>query len=135
MKLKDLTKEQMERICHNNHDCSTCVLGIKRGNCCICLETLALNFKDLLSEQALNMEFETIAPLLTDKEKEYLSNVIKPFRDRVDYIIKKYDNLEKREYIYISLGDNVLALPYFRCNEYYANMLINIRYSLEELGL
>ena len=28
-------------------------------------------------------------PILDDKEKEYLGNVIRPFRDRVEYIVKK----------------------------------------------
>ena len=37
-------------------------------------------------------------PILTDEEKEYLSGVIKPFRDRVEFIVKrsipKYDYIE-----------------------------------------
>ena len=36
--------------------------------------------------------------ILTEEEKEYLSNVIKPFRDRIIYIVKsvyKFDNLDK----------------------------------------
>lgn len=79
-------------------------------------------------------------PVLNEKEKEYLSAVIKPFRDRVVYIlkaeadecnwlisikIKRYDE-DSNEYI---------DLPYFRENTMYKNMLINRDYTLEELGL
>ena len=79
-------------------------------------------------------------PILDEKEKEYLSAVIKPFRDRVVYIlkveagecnwlisikIKRYDE-DSNEYI---------DLPYFRENTMYKNMLINREYTLEELGL
>ena len=79
-------------------------------------------------------------PVLNEKEKEYLSAVIKPFRDRVVYIlkveagecnwlisikIKRYDE-DSNEYI---------DLPYFRENTMYKNMLINREYTLEELGL
>ena len=79
-------------------------------------------------------------PILNEKEKEYLSAVIKPFRDRVVYIlkveagecnwlisikIKRYDE-DSNEYI---------DLPYFRENTMYKNMLINREYTLEELGL
>ena len=76
-------------------------------------------------------------PVLNEKEKEYLSAVIKPFRDRVVYIlkveagecnwlisikIKRYDE-DSNEYI---------DLPYFRENTMYKNMLINREYTLEE---
>ena len=71
-------------------------------------------------------------PILTDKEKEYLSAVIKPFRDRVSSIPKD----GPLEYITISLdGDDFAILPNFKVGTMYKGMEINKRYNLEELGL
>ena len=71
-------------------------------------------------------------PILTDKEKEYLSAVIKPFRDRVSSISKD----GPLEYITISLdGDDFAILPNFKVGTMYKGMEINKRYNLEELGL
>ena len=83
-------------------------------------------------------------PVLNEKEKEYLSAVIKPFRDRVICIKKidiylgcnKYD-----EYILGELGNkdddvvDTFALPYFHKGNMYKGMKTNKRYTLEELGL
>ena len=71
-------------------------------------------------------------PILTDKEKEYLSLVIKPFRDRVSSISKD----GPLEYITISLdGDDFAILPNFEEGTMYKGMETNRRYTLEELGL
>ena len=71
-------------------------------------------------------------PILDDKEKEYLSNVIKPFRDRVSSISKD----GSLEYITISLdSDDFAILPNFEEGTMYKGMEINRRYTLEELGL
>ena len=82
-------------------------------------------------------------PVLGKKEKEYLSAIIKPFRDRVIYIKKldvylgcnKYD-----EYILgeLSNKDDVIdtfALPYFPKGTIYKGMETNKKYTLKELGL
>ena len=80
-------------------------------------------------------------PVLVEEEKEYLSAVIKPFRDRVVYIrkveagkcnwfisikVKRYDEEDSNEYI---------DLPYFRENTMYVNMELGKEYNLEDLGL
>ena len=71
-------------------------------------------------------------PILDDVEKEYLSNVIKPFRDRVSSISKD----APLEYITISLdGDDFAFLPNFEEGKMYKGMETNRRYTLEELGL
>ena len=48
--------------------------------------------KEMIAE-VKRPKYETIykreKPILDDKEKEYLGNVIRPFRDRVEYIVKK----------------------------------------------
>ena len=77
-------------------------------------------------------------PILTNAEKRYLSNVIEPFRDRVNYIIKTENSLG--EYIaihsrlYTGWRPDVL-LPEFEKGTMYKGMEINKRYNLEELGL
>ena len=76
--------------------------------------------------------------ILDDIEKEYLSNIIKPFRYKVKYIIKnKID--DKYEYISIIYRDNTgdwyLNFPNFKKGVMYKCMEIGKRYTVEELGL
>lgn len=81
-------------------------------------------------------------PILTEEEKEYLSNVIKPFKNRVCYIIK-YKNLcaLNEEYIQICVRsynnelDEDINLPLFVKGSMYKNMQEERRYSLRALGL
>lgn len=74
--------------------------------------------------------------ILSDKEREYLSAVIKPFRDRVEFIMKDYIDDDKKEYIEIAIKDEVsILLPYFKKSTMYAGMEEVREYTLEELGL
>lgn len=71
--------------------------------------------------------------ILDDVEKEYLRNVIKPFRNKVKCIAKiSYDY---KEYIVIDLVEDSIYLPHFKKNTMYKCMETNKRYTLEELGL
>lgn len=80
--------------------------------------------------------------ILTKEEKEYLSNVIKPFKNRVRYIIK-YTNLISlnEEYLQICVKsyegelNEDINLPLFVEGSMYKNMKKVHRYSLRELGL
>lgn len=72
--------------------------------------------------------------ILDEEEKEYLSNVIKPFRDKVKYIVK-FDCLPE-EYISIVLPhDERIDLPCFKRGTMYKGMEEDKRYTLDELGL
>ena len=86
-------------------------------------------------EELLIGQYEIIKipkPILDEKEKEYLSNVIKPFRDRVSSISKD----GPLGYITISLdGDDFAILPNFEEGTMYKGMKPNREYLLEELGL
>lgn len=81
-------------------------------------------------------------PILTEEEKEYLSNVIKPFKNRVCYIIK-HTNLcyLNEEYIQICVKEfnseleETINLPIFVAGSMYKKMKKVHRYSLKELGL
>lgn len=73
--------------------------------------------------------------ILSDKEKEYLSAVIKPFRDKVKHI-KKYTDESSYEYIVIAFVNyERLMFPSFKKSTMYAGMKKNKNYTLEELGL
>ena len=82
--------------------------------------------------------------ILDKEEKEYLSNIIKPFRDRVNLIRKSNSKLADDIYykvIEISIKslipywkNEVIVLPAFKSN-LYSDMEIGKEYTLEELGL
>ena len=78
-------------------------------------------------------------PVLTEKEKEYLSSIISPFRNRVEYI-SKYDYRSKYEYIKIKYNEIYdtpfsINLPCFEKGTMYTGMKVDKTYSLRELGL
>lgn len=72
--------------------------------------------------------------ILDEKEKEYLSAVIRPFRDRVNYIAKKG---VRKEYIQIVLkkDNECFFLPYFEKGTMYKGMEADKKYTLKELRL
>lgn len=70
--------------------------------------------------------------ILDEKEKEYLSAVIKPFRDRIEFIAKR---TMFNDYIRIGLNDEVISLPYFDKGTMYKGMELDKKYTLKELGL
>ena len=93
--------------------------------------------KEMIAEAKRPIEYETIykreEPILDDKEKEYLSNVIRPFKDKVRCIVKR--SVSSEEYITIALKDDYIYLPDFKKNTMYKNMKLAKKYTLEELGL
>jgi len=99
------------------------------------------NFPSYLSECFLEyMMFDKniriIDEILTKEEKEYLANVIKPFKDRIRYIIKKRGSSDTTEYIYIMLdNEETFYLPVFEKGKYYKRMEIEKPYRLEYLEL
>lgn len=85
-------------------------------------------------------DLEEVKDILDSGEKEYLSNVIKPFKYKVKGIRKGKicDNEDEQEKEYITIyikNDFSINLPNFKKNTMYKNMEINKAYTLEELGL
>ena len=83
---------------------------------------------------------EAKEPVLDDVEKEYLSAVIKPFRNKIATISKlhTYDNInyENNEYIYFGMKDRRgYSLPLFKQGTMYKGMQQGKHYTLQELGL
>ena len=79
-------------------------------------------------------------PILNEKEKEYLSAVIKPFRDRLVYIYKT--ELSGYEFICIALEypnkttyKDAFTLPFFEKGTMYRGMKLNKEYTLKALEL
>ena len=89
--------------------------------------------------QAMNavgnwLEEEYVPDILTEKEKAYLSAVIKPFREKVESI-KKFENYySAQEYIHIAMkkGTDYCSLPWFRKGTMYKGMEAYKEYTLEE---
>lgn len=89
----------------------------------------------LLKELVNWLEDEYKEPILDKKEKEYLSAVIRPWREKVRSIKKqKYYDCE---YIRIYINDKFqeVELPNFEKGTLYKGMEPNREYSLEDLGL
>lgn len=87
-------------------------------------------------------------PILNEVEKEYLSAVIKPFRNKVKYIAKfciireiSYENnVKPLECISVEYEDydgssHSLEFPYFERGAMYKGMELDKKYNLEALGL
>lgn len=75
-------------------------------------------------------------PILDDAEKEYLTNVIKPFRDKISYICKSQTVISKSEWIRLVLkADLCIEFPCFENGTMYKGMEVGKKYTLEELGL
>lgn len=102
-----------------------------------------IKLKDLTKEQFKkwyeenkNQEVEIELELLTKEEKEYLENLLRPFKEVVDYILKEREDYNIKEYIVIKICDGeCITLPYFNYNEYYINLEIEKEYTLKDLGL
>lgn len=82
----------------------------------------------------IRIVYEFEQEILDDKEKEYLSSVIKSFRNKV-VSISKNKCVDEDAYIVIKLKDDGICLPYFNSKSMYCGMKINKKYTLEELGL
>ena len=74
--------------------------------------------------------------ILDNEEKEYLGNIIKPFKNDVNYIAKvsNGDNLDNIA-IYINDCPIIDLPPFEKTSLMYKNMKINTEYTLQELNL
>lgn len=83
--------------------------------------------------ELLNGTREIENQILDKKEKEYLENVLRPFKDRVVYILKR--NETDGERIKIHLDYDYFSLPYFEKGTMYKGMKLDKQYKLKELEL
>lgn len=140
-KIRDITKEEFE--IWKNYNCKTydlhCTGCPFRASECgfVGLRFPWYENKEMFSDKFLDQEINiTVPDILDDVEKRYLSVVIRPFRKRVDYIMKISDPLGyEKEYIFIKLDEDSFSLPYFTAGTMYQGMELERAYTLEELGL
>ena len=91
-------------------------------------------------KEPVSLESIVHPQILDDAEKRYLSAVIKPFRNRVQYIEKMFeDHLlgDQDCYLFIRFNDGNydMNFPVFRESIMYKGMERYKKYTLEELGL
>lgn len=140
-KIRDITKEEFE--IWKNYNCKTydlhCTGCPFRASECgfVGLRFPWYESKEMFSDKFLDQEINIAVPdILDNVEKRYLSAVIRPFRKRVDYIMKISDPLGyEKEYIFIKLDEDSFSLPYFTAGTMYQGMELERAYTLEELGL
>lgn len=73
--------------------------------------------------------------ILDKEEKEYLTNVIKPFKKNIKCIAKRTPIFEGKECIVILFKNDGIVFPYFKKGSMYKGMEPNKNYSLEKLNL
>lgn len=147
-KLKDITEKEYLRWrdenCQHFLMYKNCTFGMLQGYNNR-KEKSCLNHKELFSNEFLNQETEIEIDILDKVEKEYLRNVIKPFKNNIRYIIKQTGQ-DHSDYEYITifinsitntdwLDQEYIVFPYFKKGTMYKNMEIGKKYTLEELGL
>lgn len=83
----------------------------------------------------LNGQYKIVKlPLaLTKEEKDYLSEVVKPFRDKIEYI--KRLTSDSWDSIQMITDKGVTAVLFFETDTRYKNMEPDREYTLQELGL
>lgn len=141
IKLRDLTPEQWDIInkneCFEIVECKNCLFD--HVYCGDSDDADAwINHKDLYSNKFLDQEVEIEVPdILTKEEKEYLSDVIKSFRDKVCFIVKLFDEKVNDYCIMIYVNSAVIGgvILLLSRNDIYTGMKLNIDYTLEDLGL
>ena len=75
-------------------------------------------------------------PVLDEVEKEYLSYVIKPFRNRIKYFYKwACADCDTEIIMAVCKDHSYLGFPPFKKNVMYKGMVPNKKYTLDELGL
>ena len=158
-RLKDVTPneyiEWRKNICGKSvtcNDCPLCPVPCEINKACwvINKKSYPKNFlnrkievetknNDTLSSDGL---FEK--EILTEKEKEYLKSVIKPFKDKVEYITKNiYSGLNDKFYYFIMISiksvdgaEQSINLPYFKIgSDMYSGMRLRKFYVPKGLGL
>lgn len=85
------------------------------------------------------LDEEHVDILLKNKEREYLSKVIEPFKDQIISIYKEQFGFNHEsiiiEYYDFDRSQSTLCLPQFEKSSMYAGMECDRKYTLEELGL
>lgn len=118
-------------------------LAIENGNIKICNTQYNCLTKGYYTSNSWEIYKEKI---LTDEEKEYLNNVIKPFKNKVISIVKKKSRLLPNKSLSfiqinikcsndISIWYEDISLPTFTRDSMYKNIKADYEYTVEDLDL
>lgn len=128
--------EKYKGIVLKNLNCCQMETDIRKagGKAAIdCAHTLCEDCKETFFKWLLS---ECKEPVLDDKEREYLSYGIRPFREKIECIYKHQMPYRDEYYIAVRLKDgDSLMYPRFKGNTMYKGMEVEKEYTLEELGL
>lgn len=147
-KLRDVTpseyREWEKKHCAlNTIDCANCAFHYVM---CRSWGPSWVKHKNLYSDNFLDQEIEIEAKdVLDEVEKKYLKSIIRPFKDRVEYIVKGKNTNSDGTFYYIGIivkyididrFSEAIYLPYFKLeSKMYEGMELNKEYTLKELGL
>lgn len=117
--------------CHSDeYECDTCKFHNDFTGC------RAERIKWLLEEYR-----EPIKPILTEKEKAYLKNVIEPYGNNTAYVCRFITETLRKEFLSICINVDENSINSFEIplihglKTWYKNMVLDKEYTLEELGL
>ena len=103
---------------------------------CIPLEDDKIDSWSFHNVNVKTNDFELYEPILDIEEKAYLENVLRPFKDRVNYVYKRNGIDEEQEYVVVYLKDgDDCTLPFFKKRTMYKGMKLDKPYKLKDLGL
>jgi len=116
-----------------------------------------LNIKNFIDDKDMfkNIKWEDDGPtrisdiygpqILDDAEREYLKAVLKPFHEKIEYVVKHGDEFADdgtyhKEFLFIAYSDGnrdkgYLTFPDFDAGKAYSGMELGKRYKLGELGI
>lgn len=147
-KLRDISLKEFKVWSIKNCKQSSCEKCVFSKVCCDEFSSDCwINNKDIYSDKFLNQEIEIDTDILSEKEKEYLKSIIRPFKDRVEYIDKKKGGncTDSSTFYYIAITiksitsdcvNETICFPFFKPeSKMYEGMELNKEYTLKELGL
>lgn len=145
-KLRDISLEEFKVWSIKNCKQLSCEKCVFSKVCCDEFSSDCwINNKDIYSDKFLNQEIEIETDILSEKEKEYLKSIIRPFKDRVVSIEKRKNINSEGTFYYIAIAiksvvidcfSEAIYLPYFKPeSKMYEGMELNKEYTLKELGL
>lgn len=132
--MKNIEKYKDNILNADQSDITCCVIDLFHNGVC------PDNCKDCKKAAMKWLLEECKEPVLDEVERKYLSDVIKPFRNKIDTISKLHSynkiDYENNEYIFLSMKNNDgFSLPLFKQGKMYKGMQQGKHYKLKELGL
>lgn len=100
-----------------------------------CKVLVTIDFDDIKNEHWEEYNED----ILNEEEKPYLESILKPYKDRIDFVVKQGIGDYERIIICVSVKNksfkNYIAFPYFNKGTMYKGMEIDKKYTVNELGL